>query len=182
MPNWAWGTIEVTGKKEAVLAFSKRLIMSDEPKTIAGTKYFARTFTNDTRDYVEGVIGEAFEGRKEGEETTCEIPVDFAWSAYSCIVDGYPQQNPDDCITLEESCILDKVDVRITTKEPGIYFEETITCDREGDMESDCRDLIPMRCRRCGNVEGRASFEDPDEFCCSECGESDFEPVEEGEE
>lgn len=182
MPNWAWGCVKVTGKKSAVLAFSKRLIMDDDPTTIDGTKYFARTFTNDTRDYIEGKIQEDFEGKKEDDEATCEIPVDFAWSAYSCIVEGYPQDSQDQCITLPESCVDDCVDVQITTKEPGMYFEEIITCDRDGDLESDCKDLIPMRCKHCGNVESRASFEEPEDLCCSECGESDFEPIEEGEE
>lgn len=182
MPNWAWGTIEIKGTEDAVLAFSRRLIMDDEPKTIDGTKYFARTFTNDTRSYVESMIREKFEGKKKSEEAVCAIPVDFAWSAYSCIVDGYPQDDQAHCITLQESCEMDSVDVRITTKEPGVYFEEMITCDRNGEMESDCRDLIPMRCKCCGNVESRASFEEPEDLCCSECGESNFEPMEEGEE
>lgn len=182
MPNWAWGTFRVKGKKEAMLAFSRHLIMEDAPRTIEGVRYFARTFTGDTRRSIEGQIRDMFAGKGPQAEMTCEILADFAWSAYSCVVDGYPQDNPERCITLADACREDGVDVRITTKEPGIYFEEQITCDRRGNLVNVCQDLIPMRCRRCGNVEGRASFEDPDDLCCSECGESDFAPAEEEDE
>ena len=181
MPNWAWGTIEVTGRKDAVLAFSRRFIMDDEPVTIDGTRYFARTFTNETREYIEGMILKEFKGHKADEEITCEISADFAWSAYSCVLDGYPQEAPEICITLPESCVRDSVDVTIVTKEPGISFAERITCDRRGKVHSECKDLIPMRCKNCGSIESMSPYEDPEDMCCDNCGEMDFESMQEGE-
>ena len=181
MPNWAWGIMEVRGEKEAVRAFSGRLIMEDEPVTLPGVRYFGRTFTGDTRAYIGSLIREAFRDCPENAETECVIPAAFAWSARSCLLDGWPQRDPERCISLRESCIRDSVDVTVRTKETGSGFEETITCDRHGHLEAECKDLQSARCMRCGAVSGVAAFEEPAAAACGECGYAGLRPAGEGE-
>lgn len=177
MPNWAMGTVYVTGKQANVLAFSKRFITDDKPSTVEGIKYFARSFANNKREDVEQYIRSEFEGKGQEVETTVEIPMDFAWSAYSCLIAGYPQRSEGECITIQDACVMDQVDVEIRTTEPGMCFEEQISCDREGDLTNECYDLTSARCKHCGEVQGVGSFEDLDEVECYECGEVGFERV-----
>jgi hypothetical protein len=181
MPNWAWGTVEATGTREAVLAFSKRFIVSDEPNTCQGVKFFARSFMNMKRSEVEQEIKATFHGMSPDKEYTHVFNVDFAWSACSCLVNGYPQDARDKCVTLKDACMEDHVDVDIRTKEPGMWFEEAIHCNRGGDLQSSVQDLKCARCKNCGEKESIASYEDIDDLECSECGGMDFEMCEEGE-
>ena len=178
MPNWAWGTVETTGTMEAVLAFSKRFIADDDEKKTGREKFFARSFLNESRERVENNILSGFTDAAPDEEKQYDFYVDFALSAYSCVVDGYPQQSDGQCITLEEACAEDGVDVVITTKEPGMYFEERLCCTRDGELTNECAQLRPVRCRNCGYIESIASFESADDMECCECGSCGFENIE----
>lgn len=103
----------------------------------------------------------------------------FAWSAYSCLIGGYPQNSPSECLTLSEACAEDGVSVMIQTSEPGICFEEHITCDDTGTVEHTEKDLLAYKCRHCGEITSFASFEDPDDQECPECGNCGFDRCEE---
>lgn len=41
MPNWAFGTVKVTGTREGVKSFVERFISSDDQSTVPGKRFFA---------------------------------------------------------------------------------------------------------------------------------------------
>ena len=166
MPNWAYGHTDITGTKAAILSFVKRYIFPDEPTTIDGVKYFARSFLHVDREEIKAEIEEAFRGVPQDEER------EFRES-------GYPEHWPDTCITLQDACLEDQVDVSIHTKEDGMWFEEYLWCFRTGESGSECNDLQTAVCKDCGNTQAIASFEDLDDLVCYECGESNFEMAKE---
>ena len=59
MPNWAYGHTDITGTKAAILSFVNRYIFPDEPTTIDGVKYFARSFLHVDREEIKAEIGDA---------------------------------------------------------------------------------------------------------------------------
>ena len=179
MPNWAWGTVETTGTMDAVLAFSKRFIADDDDKKTGDVKFFARSFLNESRENVENDIRQSFKGVAADEEKQYDFYIDFAWSAYGCTIDGYPQDF-EECIMLPEACALDGVDVNITTQEPGMCFEEAISCTRDGELSCESKELQSVRCKNCGYTESIASFDALEDMVCIECGSCDFERIEEG--
>lgn len=179
MPNWAIGSVDVTGTREAVLAFSDRFITSDEISTVPGRKFFARSFLEEFRESIRGEICEYFKSAVPEEKRSFNLGVMFAWSATSCVISGYPQQNPDECITLSEACVEDCVAVEIHTSETGMSFEEEIICDEDGNCSDIERDLVSYRCPECGEIWCLASFEDPDDYECCECGHEGLIPKEE---
>lgn len=179
MPNWAWGPVRITGTKENVLAFSKRFITQDKEEDIRvlpGVKFFGRSFYDYTRDALEDEIRSKFPESAEAEEATVEIMIDFAWSATSCLISNYPLHSPE-CISLADACKEDHVDVVIQTQEPGMCFEEHISCDRNGKLEQNESDMPTGKCRHCGYTESIASTEDPSEYECNECGEVGFDII-----
>lgn len=175
MPNWACGPTEITGTRKSVRAFLERFIFDDEPRTTPGKKYFARSFLNLSREETMQWLTGSYHTKDENEEATTEFYVDYAWSAYSCLIDGYPQTNSDTCITLAEACVEDQVKVRIRTFEPGMFFEEDITCNADGNLQNSCDNPKIAKCTKCGNTQAIASFEDIDEVECYECGEDSLE-------
>ena len=180
MPNWAMGDVFITGTRKEVLEFSDRFITEDSPSTVPGKRYFARSFVEIPRKTLRADIKDAFKTAAEGEERTMSIFVSFAWSATSCLIDGYPQNNTQECITLAEACVEDHVSVEIHTSEPGMCFEEEITCDYSGNITNIERDLSVFVCPECGEATCLSSFEDPDEAECWNCGHEglDFAPRE----
>lgn len=174
MPNWAYGPTEIKGTRSAVRSFLERFIFDDEPRTIPGKKYFARSFLNLSRAEALQILSESYRTQDEAEEAAVEYFVDYAWSAYSCLISGYPQDCQETCITLEEACAEDHVSVRIRTKEEGIFFEEEITCNAEGSLQTVCKDLQVAKCTKCGGTQAIASFEDIDEIECYECGSEEM--------
>ena len=180
MPNWACGSASITGIKPNVIKFVSRFIHDEDVGTDDRNElYFARSFTNDKRQSVLEDVEGAFHGIPEGIEGRFDLSVDFAWSAHSCLIDGYPQNNPDHCITLAAACVEDQVSVEIYTEEGGIGFEEYIFCDKQGQLTDTSTDLLPYKCRSCGNLMSLASFYDPDEYACWECGDVGLDPYEE---
>lgn len=103
----------------------------------------------------------------------------FAWSVWSCMIEGYPQRNDAECITLSEACMEDHVAVEIRSTETGMCFEEHVTCDEDGNLNHAERDLSRCKCRNCGEISLFGSFEDLDDAECSECGERGFDRCEE---
>ena len=179
MPNWACGNVEVTGKRDGVIAFVNRFLdilgkTGKEPDT----RFFARSFLDDDRESVISDVTHQTEADPENAVATVIFPVSFAWSAYSCVIDGYPQHNPD-CITLTDACQQDHVSVHIQTEEPGIFFEEDIFADEHGNLTNSSQDLRTARCCNCGSTQGVASFVDVDDLECYECGSVDLELIEE---
>jgi hypothetical protein len=135
MPNWTETEMAVVLPTRNVKAF-KDLFLSQNPKENEGKKeYFGRTFIDDSSE----------EKNKLGLSclhVTCEC----AWSAYSCLIEGYPGGDGHHCPTIKEA--IDKNEVKRLTlysKEPGIGFEETMTFDREKspEVKYESRDLFP---------------------------------------
>lgn len=179
MPNWAFGEVKVTGTREGIKSFIERFVSSDEPSTVPGKKFFARSFTYMGR---QALIQEAFdEFGDAAEDATAEVTfmVSFAWSVWSCMIDGYPQRNAEECITLSEACVEDHVSVEIRSSETGLCFEEHVTCDANGNINHTERDLSRCKCRNCGEISHFGSFEDLDDAECPECGECGFDRCEE---
>ena len=181
MPNWAMGSVEVTGKAAGVISFVERFLDWND-REVPKKKYFARSIVDEDRStLIEQVKNE---GRRspENEDTRIVFGASFAWSAYSCLISGYPQAAPEKCITLEQACCEDKVSVQIYTEEPGMYFEEALQCDADGNVDYSCDELTQVRCRHCGATQGISSHADLDEVECYECGKTCFEYVRELEE
>ncbi len=175
MPNWACGTVEATGKRDSVIAFVNRFLdFHGNTGKEMDTRFFARSFLDDNRESTIDDIMRQTEKDPENAVGTVVFSVSFAWSAYSCVISGYPQTNPDECITLAEACQQDQVRVHILTEEPGLFFEEDIFADEDGSITESSKELKTARCRSCGNTQGVASFVDLDDIECYECGGGDF--------
>lgn len=176
MPNWACGDVIVTGTKQGVLDFTGRFIYDIDKGvcmyTVGG--FFAKSFVHRYRQSVLDEINDIFQ--EPDTISSFTLPIDFAWSAHSCLIDGDPQENAE-CVTLAEACLIDKVAVEILTEEPGMSFEEQITCDEYGECDSQHRELDVYKCPSCGSTYGIASFKDPDDYYCYECDEVGLEPV-----
>ena len=93
-PNWCCGNIKVKGKPKDVENFCKLFLFEEdvERKDNKGKKkYFARSFIHQSwKDFKKEFLG--------GNEA--EFGIDFAWSCWSCLFEGYPNEK-DGCITLE---------------------------------------------------------------------------------
>lgn len=175
MPNWAFGTVEITGMREGMRSFIERFITSDEPSTIPGKRFFARSFIQWKREECINKAMMIFKGAPADAKATYSLEVEFAWSAYSCIINGYPQRNGKECITLAEACVEDQVSVVIRTSEPGLGFEEHIAGDEAGNVNYAESEMSTYKCCHCGETMCLASFEDPEDQDCPECGECGFE-------
>lgn len=164
MPNWADGTVRITGRnKKNVEDFCKYFIFEEE----CGTKkapYFGRSFIHQSwKDFKKDFLG----------GTEAEFGVDFAWSAASCLISGYPTKKgvePVECITLMDACKKHKVYVVIETCEPGMAFEETLECNEKGELVVDeSRDMPSYTCK-CGNEQSMRTDADLSDEECWECG------------
>lgn len=123
MPNWAEGTVQIWGEPENIENFCKLFIFEEEGEKEG--KFFARTFIPWTwEDFKSQFLN-------IGTENFTIFPVDFAWSAYTCLIEGYPDGR---CINLEEAVKEYDVAVEIETEEGGMMFTEYIHCDKEGTM------------------------------------------------
>ena len=179
MPNWAFGYVNVTGTRDGIKSFIERFVSEDDPSTIPGKRFFARSFIQSKRQaFIDEAMKEFSEPAVDAKASYSFV-ASFAWSAYSCLIGGYPQNSPSECLTLSEACAEDGVSVMIQTSEPGICFEEHITCDDTGTVEHTEKDLLAYKCRHCGEITSFASFEDPDDQECPECGNCGFDRCEE---
>lgn len=170
MANWAWGSVSVTGAKENVLKFVQKFRYQDEADAKITVPYFARSITQTTRSETLDEINALFEGVSAETESTYTMYVDFAWSAYSCLIDGTPQEF-EECITLSDACVADEVCVEIKTEELGIGFEEEIFCNKGGDFSLQAHNLLDIACKNCGTINTFASFRNLVGVECFGCGE-----------
>ena len=157
----------------------ERFISSDDQSTVPGKRFFARSFSEQKREQSVKDAMEEFEGKADNETAEHSFLIMFAWSVWSCMIDGYPQRNDAECITLSEACMEDHVAVEIRSTETGMCFEEHVTCDEDGNLNHAERDLSRCKCRNCGEISLFGSFEDLDDAECSECGERGFDRCEE---
>ena len=169
----------MTGTREGVKSFVERFISSDDQSTVPGKRFFARSFSEQKREQSVKDAMEEFEGKADNETAEHSFLIMFAWSVWSCMIDGYPQRNDAECITLSEACMEDHVAVEIRSTETGMCFEEHVTCDEDGNLNHAERDLSRYKCRNCGEISHFGSFEDLDDAECSECGECGFDRCEE---
>ena len=49
MPNWAFGYVNVTGTRDGIKSFIERFVSEDDPSTISGKRFFARSFIQSKR-------------------------------------------------------------------------------------------------------------------------------------
>jgi len=160
IPNWCGGEVNVVGDYRDVEEFCKLFIFDDDTngdiKDDEKGEYFARSFANCSwEDFKDKYLG----------NDAASFHIEFAWSACSCLIDGYPSGR---CITLEEACKRHKVKVTIDTEESGCAFEEHIECDEEGDLINDCSDMPEWKCD-CGNTQCFSESNLNNEECM-ECG------------
>lgn len=174
MPNWACGTVLVTGIKQNVLSFANRFIYDGDGENtdeLTKRRYFARSFADTTRQEMMRNLDDIFGNKSSDTSCVFSLPIGFAWSACSCLIQGYPQDFPSKCITLMEACRTDHVKVEIWTEESGMRFEEHVVCDKHGYLLSnEAKELQDYECPHCGNTMGIASFNDLDDYVCYECG------------
>ena len=171
MPNWASGQVRIIGEKKNVRKSLHRFLSSIEnlQYRMSNVKYFARSFIDSSyKDIFENFEIDTNQS-KESDIMNYVIYVSFAWSAYGCLVEGYPQKYQDICIDLETACKLDDVEMEIYTEEEGIGFEEHIICNRYGEIiKNECIDMLRYECVSCGNTQLFPRQES--EYCCMDCG------------
>ena len=106
MPNWAFGYVNVTGTRDGIKSFIERFVSEDDPSTIPGKRFFARSFIQSKR---QAFIDEAMKEFSEppvDAKASYSFVASFAWSAYSCLIGGYPQNSHSECLTLSEVWIM----------------------------------------------------------------------------
>jgi hypothetical protein len=127
IPNWCGGVVTVSGKPENVKEFCKLFLFEeDTDNEDINKKYFARSFIHSKWKAFEEEMG------FKDNPNEVQFVVDFAWSAWSCLIEGYPQEFKDTCVTLKWACKKYDVKVDITTEELGMCFEEEIKADKKG--------------------------------------------------
>lgn len=132
MPNWCSGVMNVWGTVGSIRRFLKRFAEWGGEDRPLQRRFFPRSFITD--DYVFEELDEY----SNDEETGVQVSVEFAWSGYSCLVEGYPQNDPVSFITLGEACNEDGIDhVAIYTIEPSVGFVEMITY-KHGVVNAQC--------------------------------------------
>lgn len=171
MPNWAIGSVSVSGTKENISKFISRFIYDDEvgTKDASVNKFFARSFINQSKQLTEDEIDDLFKDIIIGDTGTYFFTVMFAWSGATCLIDGYALKD-NECITIMDACKEDKVSVEMEIEESGNAFEETISCDENGEYIYECEDMKIYKCKSCGYTEGIPSFYILEDFECCECG------------
>lgn len=147
-PNWCSGDVHLEGTKEQIIEFCKLFVFEDDDENVNDRRFFARSFANETwKDYYNIYL------KNLASEDSVDVPVDFAWSAFSCLIEGYPQEFKD-CMTLKEAIKKTGIkSVEITTTEPGMAFEEQINYDSVKDgsvIETKAYSMGTLKCKDCG--------------------------------
>ena len=160
LPNWCFGTVHVTGRPRDIENFCKLFIFTEDEgnRSKEDSQFFARSFAETS--------WESFKKAHLGG-TDADFTINFAWSAYSCLINGYPDGGK--LITLVDACKQYGVDVVIDTEEPGMGFEEHMECTREGVLVDTSKDMPTYKCE-CGSEQWIPSNYDPDDEYCYECG------------
>jgi hypothetical protein len=170
MPNWSSGNISISGKKENVKEFLKFFVYQDEANgEELDRRYFARSFVQEnTYQELIDKYKEEFENKEEN--ISIDIYTEFAWSVYSCLIDGYPQQEPNKNLTIIEALLKYPVNISIETEEPGMGFEEEIYYNTENtELEYKEYDMPVYVCKKCGCEIIAPTDLDMSELECYEC-------------
>lgn len=171
-PNWSSGIVSVKGKSKNIEEFCKLFIFDEDvDKEKLNKKFFARSFIHEKfKDFKKNCLG----------KDEAEFSVDFAWSCWSCMFEGYPtktkKENPEgfgNCVTLEWAIKKHNVQVEITTEEEGMGFEEHIITEN-GKPIYNSLDMPIHKCLACGNKQAIPSNSDLDEIECSNCGKTEW--------
>ena len=161
-PNWCCGNVIVKGNPKDVENFCKLFLFENDNKN--KKVYFARSFVyQNWKEFKEAHLGEDEAG----------FNVDFAWSCWSCIFEGYPQDNPLNCVTLEWAMKKHNVKVEIETEEGGMGFEQKIITQNGKPIYSS-QEMPEHTCQKCGNKQQVASDYDLGDVECYECGKYGF--------
>ncbi len=145
------------GSPKDVENFCKLFLFEDNNEN--KKKYFARSFIyQNWKEFKKANLG----GSEAG------FNVNFAWSCSSCMFDGYPQDNPLTCVTLEWAMKEYNVKVEIETEEGGMGFEEKIITENGKPVYSS-KDMPEYICQKCGNKQQIASNCDLENEECYEC-------------
>ena len=88
MPNWAFGYVNVTGTRDGIKSFIERFVSEDDPSTIPGKRFFARSFIQSKRQaFIDEAMKEFYEPAVDAKASYSFV-ASFAWSAYSCLIGG----------------------------------------------------------------------------------------------
>ncbi len=131
MPNWARSEMSVVLPTEKAQAFQDLFLTGNS--TIDNNKehYFARCYMKNCE----------IESNKHGL-SRLYIQFDAAWSIYSCMISGYPEESNGTCPTLESICKKMNIQRLIAySEEYGICFEESINYTPEHGFTCESRDL-----------------------------------------
>ena len=163
IPNWASGIISVKGKPESIENFCKLFLFEEDidKEDKINKKYFGRSFIHQSwKDFKEEYLG----------ENEAEFSVDFAWSCWSCLFEGYP--NGKECVTLEWAMKKYNVSVEIKTEEGEMGFEEKITTKNKKPIYESL-DMPEYICQKCGNkqlIPSSYKSQDLEDVECYRCG------------
>lgn len=166
MPNWCWGNVSVKGEPKNVEAFCKLFLFEEDiGDEELSKKYFARSFIDSNwKNFKKDHLG----------ESEAQFGVNFAWSCWSCLIDGYPtdpkRNDRGNCVTLEWACKKYNVYVTIESEEGGMGFEENIIANKNG-VDYNSYDMPCYECENCGNNQLISSSYELDEENCCECDE-----------
>lgn len=136
MPNWADSEMSVVLPTKNADEFENLFLERDSENNGEKKRYFARCF----KHYSER------ENNSHGL-TRIFLHFDAAWSLYSCMVDGYPQESKGKCPILEEVCReMEVLRLSAYSKEPGLTFEEQILFSPDSGFSYDSRDMYCEPC------------------------------------
>lgn len=133
MPNWAISEMSVVLPTENIQKFQDLFLTGNGDKDTEKDRYFARCFMHscDIESNEHGI-------------SQLRIRFDAAWSIYSCMISGYPEESNGVCPTLESVCKELNVKRLIAySEEPGVGFEESINYTRKNVLTSESRELYP---------------------------------------
>lgn len=191
MPNWCNGMVYLTGKKEDIINFMQFFVFDEDSehteedwrdyiKKVKPNGYFARSFANISYNTM---LEEIEEQNKDNlnKDYKYNILIDFAWSVWSCIFEGYPHsENKEECITLQEALKMCPINLEIYAEECGVCFEEEIKFDiKTKILEYKEIDMPIYKCKKCG-CEGMqfprdTDLDDQECYDCGASGEDVFE-------
>lgn len=154
MPNWATGSVAIRGKTEIDIRKFLLHFLFDERSTVIRQSdedddypYFARSFLMlwNERDFLE--LANKIEKHEDGSYYI-EVDVQFAFSAYCCILEGEHSYligsnglQSKEIISLKQACQKHNVKCEVYTHEPGCCFQEHIVCDENGNLVDECKEV-----------------------------------------
>lgn len=147
IPNWCSGYVTLKGKAKDIENFCKLFLFDRKNEDDVPEKYFARSFVQEKwEDFKKDMIDD-YEAE---EETEISFSVDFAWSVWSCLIEGYP--NNKECVTLKWACKNYNVCAEIESEESDMGFEEKVICDK-GETDYSSKEMPKYICQNCNSEQ-----------------------------